>query len=111
MTAVDWLIVVLRVAVPAMLFPALVIPLTWVERRGAALIQDRVGPNRVGPFGLLQAIADAIKMFTKEGITPRDADNPLFLLAPVIAAFAALSTFAVVPLRGHAPRSTAARSR
>jgi NADH-quinone oxidoreductase subunit H len=97
MTAVDWLIVVLRVAVPAMLFPALVIPLTWVERRGAALIQDRVGPNRVGPFGLFQAIADAIKMFTKEGVTPRDADKTLFLLAPVIAAFAALSTFAVVP--------------
>jgi NADH-quinone oxidoreductase subunit H len=91
MTLVDWLIVT------AMIFPALVIPLTWVERRGAAFIQDRLGPNRVGPFGLFQAIADAIKMFTKEAVTPGSADKPLFLLAPVIAAFAALSTFAVVP--------------
>jgi len=97
MTAVDWLIVVLRVALPAMIFPALVIPLTWVERRGAAFMQDRIGPNRVGPFGLLQAVADAIKMFTKETVTPAAADRLLFLIAPVVAAFAALSTFAVVP--------------
>ncbi len=97
MTAADWLIVILRVAIPAMLFPALVIPLTWVERRGAAFIQDRYGPNRVGPFGLFQAIADALKMFTKEAVMPANADKLLFLLAPVIAAFAALSTFAIVP--------------
>ena len=97
MTLVDWVIVVLRVALPALIFPALVIPLTWVERRGAAFIQDRLGPNRVGPFGLFQAVADAIKMFTKEAITPASADRPLYLLAPVVAAFAALSTFAIVP--------------
>jgi NADH-quinone oxidoreductase subunit H len=97
MTLVDWLIVILRVAVPALIFPVLVIPLTWVERRGAAFIQDRVGPNRVGPFGLFQAIADMVKMFTKEAVMPANADRPLFLLAPVIAAFAALSTFAIVP--------------
>jgi NADH-quinone oxidoreductase subunit H len=97
MSLTDWLIVVLRVAVPCMLFPVLVIPLTWVERRGAAFIQDRLGPNRVGPFGLFQAVADAIKMFTKEPVTPTTADRPLYLLAPVIAAFAALSTFAIVP--------------
>ena len=70
MTLVDWVIVVLRVALPAMIFPALVIPLTWVERRGAAFIQDRFGPNRVGPFGLFQAVADAVKMFTKEAVMP-----------------------------------------
>jgi len=97
MTLVDWLIVVLRVAVPALIFPALVIPLTWVERRGAAFIQDRYGPNRVGPFGLFQAVADAVKMFTKEAVIPAAADKPLYLLAPVVAAFAALSTFAIVP--------------
>jgi len=90
-------IVVLRVALPAMIFPALVIPLTWVERRGAAFIQDRFGPNRVGPFGLFQAVADAVKMFTKEAVMPANADKLLFLLAPAIAAFAALSTFAIVP--------------
>jgi NADH-quinone oxidoreductase subunit H len=97
MTLVDWLIVILRVAVPALVFPALVIPLTWVERRGAAFIQDRLGPNRVGPFGLFQAVADMVKLFTKEAVMPASADRPLFLLAPVIAAFAALSTFAIVP--------------
>ena len=97
MTLVDWVIVVMRVALPAMIFPALVIPLTWVERRGAAFIQDRFGPNRVGPFGLFQAVADAVKMFTKEAVMPASADKLLFLLAPAIAAFAALSTFAIVP--------------
>jgi len=97
MTLVDWVIVVMRVALPAMIFPALVIPLTWVERRGAAFIQDRFGPNRVGPFGLFQAVADAVKMFTKEAVMPANADKLLFLLAPAIAAFAALSTFAIVP--------------
>src|SRR5262245_24035898 len=97
MSLIDWLIIVLRVAIPALIFPVLVIPLTWVERRGAAFIQDRYGPNRVGPFGLFQAIADMIKMFTKEAVTPANADKPLFLIAPAIAAFAALSTFAIVP--------------
>ena len=103
MTAVDWLIVTLRVALPALIFPVLVIPLTWIERRGAAFIQDRLGPNRVGPFGLFQAVADMVKMFTKEAVTPAAADKPLFLLAPVIAAFVALSTFAVVPYGATLP--------
>ncbi len=97
MTLVDWIILVLRVCLPAMLLPALVVPLTWIERRGAAFIQDRPGPNRVGPFGLLQPVADALKMFHKEAITPDSADRLLYLLAPGIAIFAALSTFAVVP--------------
>jgi NADH-quinone oxidoreductase subunit H len=97
MSLTDWLIVILRVVVPALVFPVLVIPLTWVERRGAAFIQDRFGPNRVGPFGLFQAIADMIKMFTKETVRPESADRLLFLIAPSIAAFAALSTFAIVP--------------
>ncbi len=97
MTLVDWAIVVLRVALPALLMPAFVIPLTWLERRGAAFIQDRPGPNRVGPLGLGQAIADMLKMFNKEAVMPASADRFLFLLAPAIAVFAALSTFAIVP--------------
>ena len=97
MTAVDWLILVLRVALPALIMPVFVIPLTWLERRGAAFIQDRPGPNRVGPFGLGQAIADMLKLFNKEAAVPGDADRFLFMLAPAIAVFAALSTFAIVP--------------
>jgi NADH-quinone oxidoreductase subunit H len=97
MTAVDWVVLVLRVVLPVLILPALVVPLTWLERRGAAFIQDRPGPNRVGPFGLAQAIADTVKMFTKEAVVPESADRFLFLLAPGIAIFAALSTFAIVP--------------
>ena len=94
---VDWVILLLRVLLPALIMPVFVIPLTWLERRGAAFIQDRPGPNRVGPLGLGQAIADMIKMFTKEAVMPASADRLLFLLAPAVAVFAALSTFAIVP--------------
>jgi NADH-quinone oxidoreductase subunit H len=96
-TAVDWVIVVLRVVLPALILPAFVIPLVWIERRVAAFIQDRPGPNRVGPFGLLQSPADILKLFMKEDTVPASADKLLFLLAPALAVFAALSTFAVIP--------------
>jgi NADH-quinone oxidoreductase subunit H len=96
-TAVDWVILVLRVVLPALILPAIVIPLVWVERRVAAFIQDRPGPNRVGPFGLMQSPADILKLFMKEDVVPSSSDKLLFLLAPGLAVFAALSTFAVVP--------------
>ena len=71
--------------------------LLWVERRGAGLIQDRPGPNRVGPFGLLQPLADVIKFFFKEDLIPGNVDRGLYLLAPALSVFAALTTFAVIP--------------
>jgi NADH-quinone oxidoreductase subunit H len=71
--------------------------LTWVERRGSALIQDRLGPNRVGPFGLFQPLADGIKFFFKEDLIPAQANKVFFVLAPVISLFPALVTFAVIP--------------
>jgi NADH-quinone oxidoreductase subunit H len=77
--------------------------LLWVERRGAGLIQDRPGPNRVGPWGLLQSFADVIKFFFKEDIIPTEADRGLYLLAPALAVFAALSTFAVIPYGATLP--------
>ncbi len=71
--------------------------LIWVERRLLALWQDRYGPNRVGPFGLGQVIADSVKLFTKEDWIPPFADKPVFVLAPAIIVATALISFAVVP--------------
>jgi NADH-quinone oxidoreductase subunit H len=74
-----------------------VILLIWVERKFAARIQDRLGPNRVGPFGLLQSVADALKMLTKEDITPAGADRFIFNLAPIIAFAVVVLIWAVIP--------------
>src|SRR5262245_19978079 len=68
------------------LFAAMTISvgLIWLERRLLALWQDRYGPNRVGPFGLLQVLADMIKIFAKEDWVPPFADKPVFIIAPAI---------------------------
>ncbi len=80
---------------------------TWFERRMVARMQDRLGPNRVGPAGLLQAVADGVKMFTKEDITPRAADQYVHLIAPLVATAPVMLLFAVVPWgRGMAPSNT-----
>jgi len=102
-TAADWAILALRVLVPLGVILGLLPILLWVERRGAGLIQDRPGPNRVGPFGLLQPAADVIKFFFKEGVIPSSADRMLYLLAPAIAVFSALTTFAVIPYGATLP--------
>ncbi|WP_085815190.1 NADH-quinone oxidoreductase subunit NuoH [Geoanaerobacter pelophilus] len=68
------------------------------ERRILGWIQDRIGPNRVGPFGLLQPLADVIKMLTKEDMIPKAADRFLFSVAPAMAAIPAILTFAIIPL-------------
>ncbi|KAF0249725.1 MAG: NADH-quinone oxidoreductase subunit H [bacterium] len=68
-----------------------------LERRLLGFIQMRLGPNRVGPFGLLQPLADGIKFFFKEEIIPRDADRVLYILAPIVALVPALTTIAVIP--------------
>jgi NADH-quinone oxidoreductase subunit H len=69
----------------------------WLERRLLALWQDRYGPNRVGPFGLLQVLADMIKIFTKEDWIPPFADRPVFVIAPGIVVVTTLIAFAVIP--------------
>ena len=71
--------------------------ITWFERKFAARIQSRMGPTMVGPKGLLQPIADGLKMIQKEEIVPRDADRLLFQMAPALAAFFALAVSAVIP--------------
>ena len=72
--------------------------LIWLERRLLALWQDRYGPNRVGPLGLLQVVADMIKIFTKEDWIPPFADKPVFVLAPAIIVVTVLMIFAVLPI-------------
>ena len=71
--------------------------LIWLERRLLALWQDRYGPNRVGPFGLLQVVADMIKVFTKEDWIPPFADKPVFIIAPAVIIVVTLLSFAIVP--------------
>jgi NADH-quinone oxidoreductase subunit H len=72
--------------------------LIWLERRLLALWQDRYGPNRVGPFGLLQVLADMIKIFFKEDWTPPFADRAIFIAAPAIIVVTVLMSFAVLPI-------------
>jgi len=85
-------------AVIVAVFPLVAGYLTLVERKVLADFQVRLGPMRVGPHGLLQPIADAVKLLLKEDIVPRDADQAIFWAAPVISTFTALSAFSVLPL-------------
>jgi NADH-quinone oxidoreductase subunit H len=71
--------------------------LIWVERRLLSVWQDRLGPNRVGPFGLFQVIADTIKLFFKEDWVPPFSDKPVFVMAPGVLMITILLTFAVIP--------------
>jgi NADH-quinone oxidoreductase subunit H len=104
----DWLIVLIAYVIIATII-LIVAPLTmmlqvWFERRAVARMQDRLGPNRVGPAGLLQSVADGVKMFTKEDIVPRAADKWVHLLAPIVATAPVMYMLAVVPwARGVAP--------
>jgi NADH-quinone oxidoreductase subunit H len=79
------------------MIPAACMYLVLAERKVSAWMQDRIGPNRVGPFGLIQPVADALKILLKEGIIPAHVDKGLFLLAPAISMFTAMLAFAVVP--------------
>jgi NADH-quinone oxidoreductase subunit H len=79
-------------------FPLLFAITTVLERKGLGRIQNRYGPNRVGPFGFFQPIADGIKSLTKEDIIPTSADHAVHLLAPIVLVVAAFLTYAVLPI-------------
>jgi NADH-quinone oxidoreductase subunit H len=97
---IDWLAWVLLVARVMVIFVALmmaVMIVIWIERKVVADMQMRVGPNRAGPLGILITLADGIKLFFKEGITPVTADLPVYLVAPLASMVPAMLAFAVIP--------------
>ena len=90
-------LIVVKMAVVIGVLLVLPIPLTWIERKIAGHIQQRLGPMRVGWHGLLQPLADGIKLLTKEDHIPRDADRFLFKLAPIIALVPPFAVFVAIP--------------
>lgn len=94
-TFIQTLLGVVSVATMVLLMDIL---LVWIERKVVARFQDRLGPNRLGPYGLFQPIADVIKLLIKEDITPVGADRLIFNLAPIIALATVLMLWAVIPL-------------
>lgn len=98
--SLDWFLLIEKlVLIAVIIFASLGIALytTFAERKVAAILQDRPGPNRAGPFGLFQPLADGLKLITKEEIIPTNANKALFILGPGLAMTAALMTCAVVP--------------
>ena len=94
---VDILMIVIAISFLAIVLPGIVMSLVYLERRVIALMQDRLGPNRVGPLGLLQPIADVLKLLGKEDIVPSAADAPVYKLATVVVLVPALLIYAVIP--------------
>ncbi|MEW5868693.1 MAG: NADH-quinone oxidoreductase subunit NuoH [Chloroflexota bacterium] len=94
---VTFIMTIIGVVVIAAFVLVVDIILVWVERKTVARFQDRLGPNRLGPFGLIQPIADVIKLLIKEDITPEGADRVVYNLAPIIALATVLLLWAVIP--------------
>src|SRR5215210_602118 len=101
--AIDWpLIIEKLVLIIVIISVSLLIAMyeTYAERKVAAVIQDRRGPNRAGPFGIFQPLADGLKLFMKEEIIPNTSNKFLFVLGPCLAMMAAMMTSAVIPFGG-----------
>jgi NADH-quinone oxidoreductase subunit H len=94
---IDWLLLVGRIVVVFAVLLVAVMLTIWMERKVIADMQTRIGPNRAGPFGILVTLADGIKLFFKEGITPTNAERPVYLIAPILAMLPAFLAFAVIP--------------
>ncbi len=97
----EWVLIIASIMISvgaiAALGPVIMMYLTLLERKIVGRIQNRIGPNRVGKYGLLQPLADGVKMLTKEDIVPDNADKTVHLLAPLIIVAPALLVFAVIP--------------
>ncbi len=96
-TPLVWWILIIKVLVIFLFLLLFQILMIWAERRIIGRMQNRPGPNRWGPFGLLQPVADALKLPLKEDIVPRQVDKLLFTLAPILSAAPALVSFAIIP--------------
>jgi NADH-quinone oxidoreductase subunit H len=97
MDGIDLLLVIARVLAVFVLLLVVTILNVWLERKIVADMQSRIGPNRAGPFGILQTVADGLKLFFKEQVTPRQAEYGIYLLAPFLAVIPAFLIFMVVP--------------
>src|SRR3989338_1274235 len=96
--------IMISITAIAILGPVTMMYLTLLERKVIGRMQNRIGPNRVGKWGLLQPLADGVKMLTKEDIVPHDADPILHFAAPILIVIPALLVFAVIPFgRGMTP--------
>jgi NADH-quinone oxidoreductase subunit H len=95
-----WWLMLIKAVVIFVLLVVLTLLTIWFERKAVAWMQVRPGPNRNGPFGLLQSLADGLKLAFKEDLIPKDADKIVFILAPVISAACAITAFSVIPLGG-----------
>ncbi|MEK7399859.1 MAG: NADH-quinone oxidoreductase subunit NuoH [Candidatus Poribacteria bacterium] len=100
MTAFSLSVMVVKVIFVAVVLLTTVPIMAWVERRGSALIQNRLGPNRVGPLGLIQPLADVVKFLWKEDPVPAHVSKTYYVLAPLMALVPAFMTFAVIPFAG-----------
>jgi NADH-quinone oxidoreductase subunit H len=100
MDRIDLLIIVVKAVVAFAIWLVGTAVLIWGERRLVAFMQSRLGPNRLGPFGMLQTLADGAKLFFKEDITPTNVDKAVYVAAPFVSAVVALMTFAVIPFGG-----------
>jgi NADH-quinone oxidoreductase subunit H len=101
MDGIDVLIIVLKAIAAFALWIVATALLIWGERRVVAKMQQRVGPNRLGPGGVFQTVADGAKLFFKEDITPRNIDRAVYIAAPFVSALVAMLTFAVIPFGGN----------
>src|SRR5579871_2422369 len=93
-----WWMVLLKVAIVFVFLLLTTIFMIWFERRVIGRMQNRPGPNRAGPWGLLQPVADALKLPLKEDIVPTKVDKLVFFIAPIIAAAPAFVSFAIIPV-------------
>jgi NADH-quinone oxidoreductase subunit H len=93
-----WWLIILKTVVIFVFLMATTILMIWAERRIIGRMQQRPGPNRVGPFGMAQGVADGVKLMLKEDLIPAIVDRPLYILAPLVSTIPAFLSFAVIPV-------------